>query len=126
MADPNSPSPRIVALDNLRVFAMLLGLVLHGVLPYTLTGAFGFPIRDSTRHIAADLCYFAVHDFRMQLFFLLAGFAAAALATRRGVGGLVRNRLARVALPLLLAAATVCPAMHLVFATHLIDRGYEW
>ena len=80
----SAASARVIALDNLRVVAMLLGLVIHGVLPYTATGLVGFPIRDRTRHVRRRRVYFAVHDFRMQLFFLLAGFAAAALATRRG------------------------------------------
>lgn len=120
------PPTRDAALDNLRVVAMLLGLMVHGVLPYTATGLVGFPIRDRTRHVAADACYFAVHDFRMQLFFLLAGFAAAALAARRGTAGLVRNRLARVALPLGLAVLLVCPLMNVLFARHTADRGIAW
>jgi hypothetical protein len=126
MAEHSPSSARIVALENLRVVAMLLGLVVHGVLPYTATGVDRFPIRDASKHVAADACYFAVHDFRMQLFFLLAGFAAAALADRRGLSGLVRNRLLRVAVPLLLAAAVVCPAMHLLFARHTATRGFYW
>jgi hypothetical protein len=122
----SSTSARVVALDNLRVVAMLLGLVTHGVLPYTATGVAQFPIRDHSRHIVADACYFAVHDFRMQVFFLLAGFAGTALASRRGVSGLVRNRLARVALPLLFAVLIIGPAMHLLFAQHTTTRGIDW
>ena len=126
LTSPAAPPPRNVALDNLRVVAMLLGLVTHGVLPYTATGIARYPIRDSSRHVGADAAYFAVHDFRMQLFFLLAGFAAAALAARRGTAALVRNRLARVALPLALAAAVVCPLMHLLFGHHTAARGLDW
>ena len=120
-------SPRIVALDNLRVVAMLLGLVTHGVLPYTATGVAQFPIRDCTRHPAADAAYFAVHDFRMQLFFLLAGFAGTALATRRGIrrAGAQSTRCA-FALPLLLAVVVIGPAMHLLFSHHTTSRGLEW
>ena len=123
---PAVPPPRNVALDNLRVVAMLLGLVTHGVLPYTATGIPRYPIRDASRHVGADVSYFAVHDFRMQLFFLLAGFAAAALAARRGVSGLVRNRLSRVALPLVLAVLLISPLMHILFAHHSAARGIEW
>lgn len=126
MAEPPTSPNRVVALDNLRVAAMLLGLVVHGVLPYMATGVARFPIRDASRHVAADVCYFTVHDFRMQLFFLLAGFGAAALASRRGVAGLVRNRLLRVAVPMLLAAAIVSPAMHLLFARHTATRNFTW
>jgi hypothetical protein len=123
---PPIPPARNVALDNLRVAAMLLGLVTHGVLPFTATGLAPFPIRDVTRHPAADAVYFAVHDFRMQLFFLLAGFAAASLAAKKGVGAVVRNRLARVALPLGLAVVLICPGMHLLFARHTAARGVAW
>ncbi|MFO0800163.1 MAG: acyltransferase [Gemmataceae bacterium] len=122
-----TPSPgRDAALDNLRVCAMLLGLVTHGALPFTATGLIPFPVRDATRHPAADAVYFAVHDFRMQLFFLLAGFAAASLGAARGAGAVVRNRLTRVAIPLTLAAVTVCPLMHLLVARHTAARGVEW
>src|SRR5262249_13335385 len=56
----------------------------------------------------------------------LAGFAATALVTRRGIVGLIRNRVARVGLPLMLAMAIVCPVMHLLFATHSASRGRDW
>ena len=121
-----APSSRNIALDNLRVVAMLLGLVTHGVLPYTATGVAQFPIRDCTRHPLADAVYFAVHDFRMQLFFLLAGFAATALATRRGPGALARNRVMRVAAPLGLAVLFISPLMHELFAHHTTARGHAW
>jgi hypothetical protein len=97
---------------------MLLGLITHGVLPFKATDLAPYPIHDRHSHPAADCVYFAAHDVRMQLFFLLAGFAAAALADRRGVRGLAANRFKRIALPLLLAAATVGPVMHLMFARH--------
>ena len=76
MAEPTTQSARNVALDNLRVVAMLLGLVTHGVLPFKATGVGSYPIHDCERTVLADACYFAVHDFRMQLFFVLAGFGA--------------------------------------------------
>ncbi|MBN9521461.1 acyltransferase [bacterium] len=122
-----APNPgRDTALDNLRVVAMLLGLVTHGALPFIATGILQFPIRDATRHPGADAAYIAVHDFRMQLFFLLAGFAAASLAARRGVGAVVRNRLVRVAVPLAVAVVVVCPLMHVLVAHHTTARDVTW
>jgi glucan biosynthesis protein C len=119
-------SARVVALDNLRVAAMLLGLVTHGVLPYTASGLAGFPVRDGSRTLFADAIYLGIHDFRMQLFFLLAGFAGTALATRRGVGEFVRNRLVRIALPMGVAVLTVGPLVHLLFTWHAADSGKGW
>lgn len=123
---PPPPAERATALDNLRVAAMLLGLVTHGVLPYTATGLVRFPIRDTTRHVAADAVYFAAHDFRMQLFFLLAGFAGACLVAKKGAAALVANRAARVALPLAVAAVVAVPLMHLLVGRHTAARGVAW
>lgn len=127
MAEHTTPT-RNRALDNLRAVAMLLGLVVHGVLPFKATGIGKYPLRDCRSHVLADACYFAVHDFRMQLFFVLAGFAAVGLATRRGVGGLIRNRAARIALPLVLAIAAVAPLMHVLFTYHEVaePHGVSW
>ena len=123
---PAPPPERNAALDNLRVAAMLLGLVTHGVLPYTATGLVPFPVRDATLHPAADAVYFAAHDFRMQLFFLLAGFAGACLVAKKGAAALARNLLSRVAAPLALAAVVAVPLMHLLVSRHTAARGVSW
>lgn len=125
MAEPTTQSARNVALDNLRVVAMLLGLVTHGVLPFKATGVGSYPIHDCERTVLADACYFAVHDFRMQLFFVVAGFGACALATRRGVGALARNRLLRIVVPLALAVFVVAPVMRVLFVAHRVDQTAE-
>jgi hypothetical protein len=44
--------------------------------------------------------FFVVHIFRMATFFLVAGFFARLLFQRLGVGGFIKNRLRRIALPL--------------------------
>ena len=97
------PSPvatgvRLHALDNLRAILMFLGIVLH------VTAIYGFeptPIlwRDEQRTVVADLLMTSIHSFRMPAFFILAGFFAMLLAQSRGPGGLLRHRLARLALP---------------------------
>lgn len=89
---------RLHALDNLRAILMWLGILLHVAVVYsTLPG----PIiwRDEQRTIAADILVSAIHTFRMPAFFILSGFFAALLAHFRGPGGLLRHRLARLALP---------------------------
>lgn len=125
MAEPTTQSARNVALDNLRVIAMLLGLVSHGVLPHKATGLGGYPIHDCETTVLADATYFAVHDFRLQIFFVVAGFAACALATRRGVGALVRNRVLRIVLPLVLTILVIAPVMRVLFVAHRVDQAAE-
>jgi peptidoglycan/LPS O-acetylase OafA/YrhL len=125
MAEPTTQSARNVALDNLRVVAMLLGLVTHGVLPFKATGIGRYPIHDCESTVLADACYFAVHDFRMQLFFVVAGFGACALATRRGVGALSRNRVLRIVVPMVLAVLVIAPVMRVLFVAHRVDQTAE-
>ena len=129
MAESTAPitsSPRVVALDNLRVVAMLLGLVTHGVLPYTATGVAQFPIRDHSRHIAADAC--VLRGPRLPH----AAVLPAGGVRGHGTGLAPRRRWAgaqppcAVALPLALAVFVVCPAMHILFAHHTASRGLSW
>jgi peptidoglycan/LPS O-acetylase OafA/YrhL len=125
MAEPTPQSARNVAFDNLRVVAMLLGLVSHGVLPHKATGLGQYPMRDCETSVLADVAYYATHNYRMQLFFLVAGFAACALASRRGVGALVRNRILRIVVPLVVSIVTVAPLMHALFAVHQVEQAAE-
>jgi len=97
---------RLHHLDALRATAMLLGIVLHASLAYT-----GGPwiVRDEG-HGAFGGVFLAIHGFRMQLFFLLSGFFTALLWRRLGLAGLLRQRAARIALPLLIGMFTIVPA----------------
>ena len=101
---------RLHDLDALRACAMLLGVLLHAVF-YTI------PFRYFRHHVlpgasnAWALPYFhlvqLVHGFRMPVFFLLSGFFCALLWQRRGLRGLLKNRILRIALPLLICIPTV-------------------
>jgi glucan biosynthesis protein C len=94
------PSPgRYHYLDNLRALAMLSGVLFHAALAYSPLAHAFVPTADRGQSAAVDLCIWFLHLFRMPLFFLVAGFFAALLVARRGLGGLFRNRLRRIALP---------------------------
>jgi hypothetical protein len=84
---------------------MLLGIVLHVGLAYT-----GGPwiVRDGAVG-GVGLALGAIHGFRMQLFFLLSGFFTAMLWRRRGLRDMLRQRAARIALPLLVGSLTIVP-----------------
>ncbi len=99
-------------LDALRATAMLLGIVLHASLAYT-----GGPwiVRDEG-HGGFAAVFFAIHGFRMQLFFLLSGFFTALLWRRLGLAGLLKQRAARIALPLFLGIFTIIPLLWAVVA----------
>ncbi len=103
---------RIHYMDNLRALAMLAGVVFHAALAYSPLMHPIWPAADAGRSITVDAAAWFLHMFRMPLFFVIAGFFAALLVARRGLGGLFRNRCARVLLPLLLFLPLVVGSMH--------------
>lgn len=97
---------RLHHLDALRAAAMLLGITLHALLAYT--GIAWVP-QDRVSSDLLGLAFAAIHGFRMPLFFLLSGYFTGLLWRRRGMRALLRQRAARIALPLGLALFTVLP-----------------
>ena len=116
-------------LDALRGFAMLLGVGLHAAVAF-------FPapwwVQDRTSSLAGpyDEFLWAVHGFRMPLFFLMSGFFTALLWRRRGLRSLLSHRLRRVLLPLAIGLVTLVPAVDWIgnraFASQadtLVEKG---
>lgn len=94
-------STRYHSLDALRAIAMLLGIVLHAAWimypSYLMT-----PISDVSGNYFLGYVFHLIHMFRMQVFFLIAGFFACLVLRRNGSRGFIRHRLVRVGFPLLL------------------------
>lgn len=99
---------------------MLLGVGLHASLSF-------FPsfwtVQDSTSDIDGpfDELLWAIHGFRMPVFFLLSGFFTAMLWRRRGLGRLMGHRLRRIALPLAVGMVTIVPLVDWV-SERAVDR----
>jgi peptidoglycan/LPS O-acetylase OafA/YrhL len=108
---PEPADPRRHDLDALRAFAMLLGIVLHAALSFM---DIPWPVRDESRAPEFAFVVSAIHGFRMPLFFLLSGFFTAMLWRKRGLGGLLKQRAMRIALPLALGCVTIVPVMWVI------------
>ena len=94
---------RYYAFDSLRAFMMLLGLVLHTALGYT-TGSpsdMELPYQDAQTSRFFDGLVSFIHVFRMPTFFVMSGFFAALLYTRRGARPFLRHRIDRLGVPLM-------------------------
>ena len=111
----NPPADRYHALDSLRGFAMFLGIVLHAGISFTFQPVPIWLVRDSRSTPLADIFLFAVHDFRMQLFFLLAGFFGCLLYLKYGALGTAWHRVKRVLVPFVLALLFVIPTVLAAF-----------
>jgi peptidoglycan/LPS O-acetylase OafA/YrhL len=95
-------------LDALRAFAMLLGIVLHGLLSFI--DAPIWPAQDrAINNDVYGLALHTIHGFRMPLFFLISGFFTAMLWRRRGLAALLKHRALRIVLPMILGLIVTWP-----------------
>lgn len=101
-------SDRLHYMDSLRAVAMFLGLVLHASVLYKIWVYDPLRVHEQpslSLHYIAE----AIHVFRMELFFLVAGFFSALVCQKRGAASYAKNRVARILLPLTLCVIFIHP-----------------
>jgi glucans biosynthesis protein C len=92
---------RLHALDAVRGFALIAGVVLHACMSFLPGFAItGLPIVDNSPSVTLGVAFFVIHMFRMSLFFFIAGFFGRLLLERDGVKAFIGNRVKRILLPL--------------------------
>lgn len=92
---------RLHALDAVRAFALLMGLVLHGAfsfIPGMIPGIWAFV--DNSPSTTLSVVVFVTHIFRMSLFFFIAGLFARMVFMRKGADAFWLDRSVRILLPL--------------------------
>jgi surface polysaccharide O-acyltransferase-like enzyme len=105
-----TPSRR-TDLDALRGVAMILGIVWHAMLSFIPTP---WPVQDTRQDGLFFIPFAAIHMFRMPLFFLISGFFTMFILQRHGLGGMIRQRVQRIFIPLLLALLMIVPVDNLL------------
>lgn len=117
---------RLHAMDHLRAHMMLLGIIFHAALAFTL----GSPAPDSPYRAESGSGIYGflvefIHLFRMPVFFVVAGFFTSLLISRRGVTSMINNRFQRIALPLVIFWLPLFYLSQVGFdySTHLMDGG---
>lgn len=125
MPEP-SPSPRLPALDVVRAAAMLLGVVLHACAPYMHVPLRGLimPVQEYAASRLPDTLFWVLHSFRVPMFFVVAGFFARDVLSRRTPDEFLTRRWKRLGIPLLVAYPTLTIAMHPVWLWGWVDRGW--
>ena len=102
---------RLYAMDAVRAFALLSGVVLHAAMTFMPgLAAFGFPA-DSSPSTFLQNAFYVIHIFRMPLFFFIAGFFGHLMFHRKGTSGFVRDRAKRIVLPLIVGWVAFGPMM---------------
>jgi glucan biosynthesis protein C len=112
--DGSSAPERLHALDAVRGYALLLGIVLHATMSFVPTSQRFRIIQDAHPSITLAALFFVIHVFRMTTFFLIAGFFAHMSFHRRGLRDFIKDRLQRIAVPLLVGWPILFAAMVLV------------
>lgn len=108
---------RIHALDSLRAIMMLLGVVIHSAITYSNTD-FGnvWTLKDSgSTSLLMDYLVFVIHNFRMPIFFVVAGFFGALLFFERSPRKMLVNRIARIFFPFIVFVVVLSPTILFVF-----------
>jgi peptidoglycan/LPS O-acetylase OafA/YrhL len=110
---------RLHALDAVRAFALLLGILFHASASFIDAiapgGSLGWFIADSSQSWALLAFAGFSHLFRMTLFFFIAGYFAHLLYHRRGLGGFAQNRWVRIGVPLVVGWCALTPLHRLIW-----------
>jgi glucans biosynthesis protein C len=124
-SDRSAAPERLHALDAVRGFALLLGIVFHATLSFVPAPGRIWIVQDSHPSITLTVLFFVIHVFRMTTFFLIAGFFAHMNFHRRGARSFIKDRLQRIALPLAVGWPIVFAAMYAVvfWAAHFPNGG---
>lgn len=110
MASSSQASIRLDYLDAARALALLLGIVFHASLSF-MPMFIGWAVMDiSTSNIVAIFVMIS-HSFRMELFFLIAGFFSYMTLQRKGIRTFISTRIIRIGLPLLIGWFVLRPML---------------
>ncbi|WP_298532841.1 acyltransferase family protein [uncultured Algibacter sp.] len=112
MTKTSSKTRRIHSLDSLRAIMMLLGLVIHSAITY---GIFDYKVWNltdpNTSHLSNDFIVGIIHAFRMQTFFVIAGFFGAMLFYERKPSKMIKNRVERILYPFIVFVLLLWPTI---------------
>jgi ABC-type multidrug transport system ATPase subunit/peptidoglycan/LPS O-acetylase OafA/YrhL len=100
-----SSQERLHALDAVRAFALLSGIVLHATMSFFLP----IPAHDVSQSATLNVLFFLIHTWRMTTFFIVAGLFARLVVARRGTRGFIADRAKRILVPLLVGWIILAP-----------------
>lgn len=121
----SSASSRRHDLDALRAFAMLLGIILHGIMSFIPGIGVIWAVEDSHASPWYGVLLSFIHGWRMPLFFLVSGFFTAMLWRKRGLRELISHRFKRIFIPMLLALFTIIPLTWVVSGHVRLSSKYS-
>lgn len=101
---------RLHYMDATRTFALLLGVMFHASLSF-MPVFIGWAVMDINTSNVVSIMVLIAHSFRMELFFLIAGFFTFHTIRKKGVSLFIKSRLLRIGLPFVLGWLLLRPML---------------
>lgn len=101
---------RLIYLDNLRSFALLLGIVFHSAIVYAADIKYAIQTEDRSQ-ILSYFCYW-IHSFRMPMFYMISGFFSAMVIEKKGINFYCEGRFKRVLIPTIFGLLFLAPIQY--------------
>lgn len=126
--DQKVTNNRLHGLDALRAIAMFLGLVLHAAIAYKVVPLPNWPSDGMHKSYAWDFLYAFIHNFRMPLFYLIAGYFCNMLVLKIGVRPFIHHRIKRILIPFVGSIIILLPFTTFPFLLYknLLLLNWNW
>ena len=113
---------RYHGLDFVRAMAMILGMSVHVNIFYFTEDRMFWSAGEYHGDPINQFIAFFIFQFRMPLFYMLAGFFSLLVIERKGLGFIVRDRLKRIGLPFILGVVFLVPVLATLWC---VNTSYE-
>jgi glucans biosynthesis protein C len=118
------PEERESSWDYIRATLMLLGIPFHAAHPVSYEG---WSVRSDSHALIFDALITLIHQFRMEGFYIVAGYFAAMLLSRKPPVEWFKTRLVRLGLPLVTCMILLNPFQMLASAIfEATQNGWGW
>jgi peptidoglycan/LPS O-acetylase OafA/YrhL len=101
---------RIIFLDNIRSFVIILVLILHSGASYG-TGVDFWPFHDNNPNGIIDFFMFLCDVSLMAIMFFVAGYFVLSDLLKKSLWGFLKNKFKRLGLPWVIITAAVLPVL---------------
>lgn len=117
--------PRLYFLDNVRAFAIVMVIVLHASITYMAYAPEWWYVLDPDRSDLFTVLVLLIDVPNMPALFFVAGYFALPSLQRRGLGGFVREKVVRLAIPWGIGVVFLAPlATYMTYVSRDIPMGY--
>lgn len=98
---PSQKNQRLDYLDAARAFALILGIVFHASISF-MPIFIGWAVMDISTSSIVPIFMMIAHSFRLELFFLIAGFFSHMKFHSEGILRFLQSRTVRIAIPFII------------------------